>query len=88
MIRSTGIIRKIDELGRIVLPSELRKKLDLKDKDSIEFFLDGSSVILRKFSPNCTFCGSSKDLASYNNKLVCNKCINELTKLNISDNND
>ncbi len=81
MIRSTGITRKIDELGRIVLPSELRKKLELNDKDAVEFFIDGSSVILRKFTSNCIFCGSNKNLLSYNNKLICDKCKNNITNL-------
>jgi transcriptional pleiotropic regulator of transition state genes len=83
MIKSTGIIRKVDELGRVVIPMELRNKLNIVEKDPIEILVDGSSIILRKYVPNCIFCGSSKNLIEYNNKLICNKCtekINELKK--------
>ena len=81
MIRSTGIIRKIDELGRIVLPIELRNKLGLVEKDPLEIFVDGSSIILKKYNPNCIFCGSSKDLLSYNDKLICSKCKSKIADL-------
>ena len=81
MIRSTGIIRKIDELGRIVLPIELRNKLGLVEKDPLEIFVDGSSIILKKYNPNCIFCGSSKDLLSYNDKLICSKCKSQIADL-------
>lgn len=81
MIKSTGIIRKVDELGRIVLPMELRNKLEIAEKDPIEIFVDGSSIILRKHNPNCIFCGSSKNLFTYSNKLVCSKCKDKISKL-------
>ncbi len=81
MIRSTGIARKVDELGRIVLPMELRNKLGIAEKDSLEIFLDGSSIILKKYNPNCIFCGSSKDLFSYNDKLICSKCKEKISAL-------
>ena len=80
-MKSTGIIRKVDELGRIVLPMELRNKLEIAEKDPIEIFVDGSSIILRKHNPNCVFCGSSKNLISYNNKLICSKCKDKISKL-------
>lgn len=81
MIKSTGIVRKVDELGRIVLPIELRNKLNIAEKDQIEIYVDGSSIILKKYEPNCIFCGSSKDLISYNDKLVCQKCQEKLSDL-------
>lgn len=81
MIKSTGIIRKVDELGRIVIPMELRTKLGIQEKDPIEIFVDGSSIILRKYEPNCVFCGSTKDLYEHNEKLICNKCIEKISKL-------
>ena len=79
-MKSTGIIRKVDELGRVVIPIEIRNKLDIAEKDPIEIYVDGSSVILKKFVPNCLFCGSSKKLVEYNGKLVCEACIKELNK--------
>lgn len=79
-MKSTGIIRKVDELGRVVIPIEIRNKLDIAEKDPIEIYVDGASVILKKFVPNCLFCGSSKKLVDYNGKLVCESCIKELNK--------
>ena len=80
-MKSTGIVRKVDELGRIVIPIELRNKLDIAIKDPIEIFVEGSSIILRKYEPNCVFCGGSKELSSYKDKLVCSKCLNKLSNL-------
>jgi len=79
-MKSTGIIRKVDELGRVVIPIEIRNKLDIAEKDPIEIYVDGSSVILKKFVPNCLFCGSSKKLVEYNGKMVCDSCIKDLIK--------
>ena len=81
MIKSTGIIRKIDSLGRIVLPMELRNKLGVMEKDPIEILVDGSSIILKKYNPNCIFCGNSKDLFQFNDKLICNKCKEKIFNL-------
>lgn len=81
MRKSTGIVRKLDVLGRIVLPMELRNQLNLSEKDPIEIFVDGSSIILKKYEPNCVLCGSSKDLFMYNDKLICRKCQEKLTKI-------
>jgi len=80
-MKATGIVRKVDELGRIVIPIELRNKLDIAIKDPIEIFVDGSSIILKKYEPNCIFCGNSKDLSSYKDKLVCSKCLTKLADL-------
>lgn len=85
MVKSTGIVRKVDELGRIVLPIELRNKLGIAEKDPIEIYVDGSSIILRKYEPNCVFCGNSKDLITYNDKLVCKKCQEKLSNLITND---
>ena len=57
-MKATGIVRKVDELGRIVLPIELRRTLDIMEKDSIEVFLDGKLIVLRKYELSCTFCES------------------------------
>ena len=81
IMKATGIIRKVDELGRIVIPIELRNKLDIAIKDPIEIFVEGSSIILKKYEPNCIFCGNSKDLTSYKDKLVCSKCLTKLSDL-------
>lgn len=77
-MKSTGIVRKVDELGRVVIPIELRNKLGIEEKDPIEIYVDGSSVILKKYEPNCIFCGSTKKLVEYKDKLVCEKCCEKL----------
>ena len=80
-MKATGIIRKIDELGRIVLPIELRRSMDLEDKDALEIFTDGDKIVLKKFQPNCVFCGKSKNIVSYKEKNICSDCLQELGKL-------
>ncbi len=84
-MKSTGIVRKVDELGRVVIPIELRNKFNINIKDPIEIFVDGSSIVLKKFEPNCVFCGSSKNLISYKDKLVCEKCAGHISELRSED---
>ena len=74
-VKSTGIIRKVDELGRIVLPIEIRRTLDISERDELEIFMDNDQIVLQKFEPSCIFCGSSKDMVSYRGKNVCRECI-------------
>ena len=73
-VKSTGIVRKVDDLGRIVLPMELRRTLDINEKDSLEIYIDGEKIILRKYQPACIFCGTVEDVVPHNGKLVCPKC--------------
>ena len=80
-MKSTGIVRKVDELGRVVIPIEIRNKFDIAEKDPIEIYVDGSSIILKKYEPNCIFCGNTKDLISYKDRLVCSKCAQKLASL-------
>ena len=80
-MKSTGIVRRVDELGRVVIPIEIRNKFDIKEKDPIEIYVDGSSIILRKFEPNCVFCGNSKNLIEYKDKLICSKCAKKIADL-------
>ena len=80
-MKSTGIVRKVDELGRIVLPIELRRTLGIEEKDRIEIFVEGASVILRKYEPDCLFCGSSRDLSPFKDKMICSHCLKELKQL-------
>jgi len=79
-MKATGIIRRVDELGRVVLPIELRNKFEITEKDPMEIFVEGSSIILKKYEPNCVFCGSTKKLVDFEDKLVCEKCIANLSK--------
>ena len=70
-MKSTGIVRKVDELGRIVLPIELRRTLGIEEKDRSEIFVDGESIILRKYQPACIFCDNAKDIINYKGKNIC-----------------
>ena len=79
-MKSTGIVRKVDELGRFVLPIELRRTLDIAEKDSIEIYVDGSSIILKKYEPTCVFCGDAKNITVYKGKNICANCLKELKK--------
>ncbi len=80
-MKSTGIVRKVDELGRIVLPIELRRTLGIDEKDALEIYVDGSSVILKKYAPSCAFCGEADDVISYKGKNICRSCLKELERL-------
>lgn len=80
-MKTTGIIRQLDTLGRIVLPIELRRTIRIGPKDMIEIFVEGSSVILRKYEPDCLFCGGSRDLTPYKDKMICTSCLKELRQL-------
>lgn len=84
-VKSTGIVRKIDELGRIVLPIEIRRTLGIEIKDPIEIFTEGDKVILKKYQPTCIFCGSNQDLKQLSGKNVCQKCLMELSKIEIEE---
>ena len=75
---TSGIVRRLDELGRIVLPMELRKTLDLKVRDSIEITADKGSIILKKYSPACVFCGKDNKIANFKDKNICSKCLQEI----------
>lgn len=80
-MKSTGIIRRVDELGRIVIPIELRNKLKIAEKDPIEIYVDGSSIVLKKLEETCVFCGSTKNVTKYKDKLICDKCIKNIKDL-------
>ncbi len=79
-MKSTGIVRKVDELGRIVLPIELRRTLDIAERDSLEIYVDGSSIVLQKHQTSCIFCGSGKDITEFKEKHICSACLAELNK--------
>lgn len=80
-MKATGIVRKVDELGRIVLPIELRRTLDIAIKDPIEIFVEADSIVLKKYEPSCVFCGSATKVSQVRGKNVCEKCVEELKAL-------
>lgn len=77
-MKATGIVRKVDDLGRVCLPIELRRTLDVAEKDPIEMFVDGETIILKKYEPACVFCGNAKDVIVYKGKNICPECMKEL----------
>lgn len=77
-MKSTGIVRRVDELGRIVLPIELRRSLGISEKDPLEIFVDGSSIVLRRSETLCVFCGTAKDIAPHLGRNVCKNCLDKL----------
>lgn len=82
-MKSTGIVRRVDELGRVVIPIELRRTLDIAEKDALEIYVDGEQIILKKYEPACIFCGQAKDVLIYKGKNICSKCLDELKEKDI-----
>lgn len=76
-MKSTGITRKVDILGRIVLPKELRNLYKIDNGDSLEIFVDGNKMVLQKYEPCCIFCGEASDVWNFKSKNICGKCSNE-----------
>lgn len=78
MMKATGIVRRIDELGRVVLPIELRRTMNLEVRDPVEIFMDGESIVLKKYEAACVFCGGSRQLTLFRGKQVCAECLRQL----------
>ena len=74
-MKSTGIVRRIDRLGRIVIPKELRKVFSIEDKDPVEMFITDNSIVMKKYESSCVFCGSQDELEKYKDKNICKKCV-------------
>ena len=79
-MKATGIVRRVDELGRVVLPIELRRNMHIAEKDALEIYVDGANIILKKYEPDCIFCGTAKDVTTYKGKNICAACMNDLKK--------
>jgi transcriptional pleiotropic regulator of transition state genes len=79
-MKSTGVVRKVDELGRIVLPIELRRTLNIAEKDSLEIYVEEDSIILKKYETSCIFCGESRNIVPYKGKNICSNCLQEMKK--------
>jgi transcriptional pleiotropic regulator of transition state genes len=73
-VKTTGIVRKIDDLGRMVIPIELRKTMNINKKDPMEIFVDEEKIILRKYEPACIFCGSADDVIEFEGRTICGSC--------------
>ena len=77
-MKSTGVVRKVDELGRIVLPIELRRTLNIAEKDPLEIYVDGGQIILKKYEPACIFCGEGSEIINFKGKNICKSCLKEI----------
>ena len=80
-MKATGLVRRVDELGRIVLPIELRRTLEIEERDALEVYVDGSSIVLKKYQPACIFCGNAKNMTTYKGKNICPACLRQLKAL-------
>lgn len=78
MMKSTGIVRKVDELGRVVIPVELRRTLRIAEKDALEIYVDDEKIILKKYEPACVFCGNAGETVTFKNKIICKDCIGDM----------
>lgn len=79
-MKSTGIIRPVDSLGRVVLPIELRRSFDIAAEDSLEIYVEDDRIILKKYAPTCMFCGARENTVEYKGKILCKDCIRELSE--------
>lgn len=77
-MKSIGVVRKVDQLGRIVIPMELRRTLDIAELDSLEIYTEGEKIILKKYEPTCIFCDEGKDVINYKGKNICKNCLSEM----------
>lgn len=79
-MKSTGIVRKVDELGRVVIPIELRRTLGIEEKDALEIYVDQDRIILRKYEPSCSciFCGNADNVIKFKGRNICNDCLQEI----------
>ncbi len=80
MLKSTGIVRKVDELGRVVIPIELRRTLGIGEKDALEIYVDGERIILKKYEPACIFCGNAEKVVHFKDKIICNECLAQMPR--------
>ena len=87
-MKSTGIVRKVDELGRVVIPIELRRTLGIDVKDALEIYVDAEKIVLKKYEPSCTFCGSSEDVVTYKGKNLCRHCLGDMEQIYMSNRKD
>ncbi len=80
-MKSTGIVRKLDSVGRLVLPIELRKTLDIENNEPVEILTDGDTIVLKKFERTCVFCDNAEDLIAFKGKNICHECLEKINKL-------
>ena len=80
-MKSACFVRKVDRLGRVVLPAELRHELNIAEQDTVEVQISGTSLVIQKYEQACVFCGSSQDILAYRNRSICQQCLHSLRAL-------
>lgn len=83
-MKSTGIVRKVDELGRIVIPIELRRTLDIEVKNALEIYVDDDKIVLKKYQPACIFCNNAEDVINFKGKNLCKNCVEDIKNTPVS----
>lgn len=79
-MKATGIVRKVDELGRVVLPIALRRTFEINEKDDLEIFMENDRIILHKYKPGCILCGNTDELTNFNGKNICKECLSAMSE--------
>lgn len=79
-MKSTGVVRKVDELGRVVIPIELRRTLGIAEKDALEIYVDQEKIILKKYEPACIFCGNADNITHFRGKNICQECARDMAR--------
>nr|WP_282706870.1 AbrB/MazE/SpoVT family DNA-binding domain-containing protein [Natroniella acetigena] len=79
-MKSTGIVRKVDELGRVVIPIELRRTLNIENKDALEIYVDQEKIIFKKYEPACIFCNNADNITNFKGKNICPDCLEEMSE--------
>ena len=80
-VKPAGVVRKVDQLGRIVLPKSLRKRYQMNEGDPVEILVQGDHIILERYRPRCVFCGSMEQVREFKERHLCAACINEMIAL-------
>ncbi|WP_081754729.1 AbrB/MazE/SpoVT family DNA-binding domain-containing protein [Paenibacillus durus] len=80
-MKPAGVVRKVDQLGRIVLPKSLRKRYQMNEGDPVEILVQGDHIILERYRPKCVFCGSMDEVSEYKERYICGQCLSEMTQL-------
>lgn len=81
LMKDTGVVRKIDPLGRLVIPIEVRRELGLNENEPVEMYVENKRVIIEKYNPSCLICGETENVKKINEKSICDSCINKIKEL-------
>lgn len=84
-MKSIGVVRKVDELGRVVIPIEVRRNLGIAEKDPLEIYVDSEKIVLKKYEPTCVFCGEAGDIQHFRGKNVCRECAQAMVKAMVAE---